>query len=146
VKYRLKKLAEIEQFEDQSMEMTPTIVNQVLVNNGEDYVVSDVLYRNMIHDNDKYIVEMWDLGDDKVGVFSGKYPSGAWTPSNIEFHGVFDNLQLAIQHAQQSLQNNADTPGAITAIKKSRLKKISNVKEKQYKDLAKSFVKKKDLK
>lgn len=120
---RLKKIANLETFENQQMEMPQNVINQVLDREGQEYTVSHPVYRKMIHKNNKYIVEMWDLGDDKVAIVSGTFKGNQWTLTDIEFHGIFDNLQLAIQHAMQAFQSETDTPGAITANKKNKLKK-----------------------
>ena len=137
VKNRLKKISQIEFFEDQSMNMAQFVLDQILYENQIEKKVQNVVFREMIHKVDKYIVEMWSVGEQEVALFSGKY-DGQWTSSDIEFHGVFANYEEARQNAQSQLQNQAETAGFTFSNKKLRLKKLSS-SEKKYKELSKSF-------
>jgi hypothetical protein len=100
-------------FEDPQMEMQDFILNEVLEREGQDYKVENCLYRKVIHENEKNVLEMWDLGDDKVSIFFGKYPGGQWTSNLIEFYGIFQTFEVAKQEAIAKLTGKADSPSSI---------------------------------
>lgn len=137
---RLRKLAEIEELNE--MNMPVDVINQVLYNQGEDVTVEEVLYRRMMNENTKYIVEIWSLSDNQFGVFSGKF-DGMWTINNINYNGKFASSAEAESYVQNNLQSQAEYGETVKI--ESRLRKnnfkilYAAGKEPDYKSIAQEF-------
>ncbi len=155
MKNRLKKIANYEMEDLGNDNMTTFILNQTIPQSGEDNVVEEggCIFRKMMNDSTKYVVEVWKLVGGHYAVFSGT-ADGNWVVGDIEMHGEFNSESEAMNYVQQNLQSKADsyeplaTPESDSeqkeASRKFRLKKLSSKSDFKEKEIAKMFVKKKD--
>ena len=122
MKHRLKRLAAIEDLAEKNMNQA--ILNQILLDNGEDMVVNDVVFREMLNDSRKYVVETWKTNTGEFAIFSGKH-DGSWRIDNIEYNGKQNSESDARLYVQQNLQQEAGGFDILVAQNKLRLKKDS---------------------
>lgn len=143
---RLKKIASIEDLGE--MNMTSDLINQNLYTSGEDISAESVVYRRLMNNNTKFIVEMWKMSDNTFGVFSGKF-NGMWTIDSIEANGNFADESSAESYIQTNLQGQAEYNE--TVMIQSRLKKTFRTlhaagKEPDYQEIADGFASQVDIK
>lgn len=144
---RLRKIASIEDLSE--MNMPQDLINQILYQQGEDVTAEDVLYRRLMNQNTKFIVEMWSTSDKTFRVFSGSY-NGMWTPGDIENHGIFDNESAAESYIQENLQGQAEYGEAVmvgSRLKRNNFKTLHAAgNEPDYKEIADGFASHIDIK
>lgn len=144
---RLRKTASIEDLGE--MNMQQDLINQILYTEGEDITVESVLYRRLMNQNTKLIVEMWSMSDATFGVFSGSY-NGMWTIDSIETHGIFDNESAAESYIQANLQGQAEYGEVVmvgSRLKRNNFKTLQAAgSEPDYKEIADGFANHVDIK
>ena len=122
MRHRLKRLAAVEDLGEKNMNQS--ILNQILLDNGEEMVVNEVLFREMLNDSTKYVVETWKTNTGEFAIFSGKH-DGSWRIDNIEYNGKQNSESNALLYVQQNLQQEAGGFDILVAKSQIRLKKIS---------------------
>ncbi|MDF2533878.1 MAG: hypothetical protein K0R18_35 [Bacillales bacterium] len=137
---RLKKVAELQELNE--LNMSSNVLNVIIQTKDASDTVSNVVYRRLMNNNTKLVVEIWELTGEKYAVFSGHY-QGQWTANNIEMSEIFDSLNEAQLYVQTELQGEAEVNQLIVSFKRlNNYKKImAKGGEPNYNQIAKDFQK-----
>lgn len=137
---RLKKLANVEELNE--MNMPSNVLNTIIqVENAND-TVNTVVYRRLMNNNTKFIVEIWELAGQKYVVFHGRF-QGQWTNENIHMSEIFESLNEAQLYVQSNLQGEAEVNELVVSkrLKGNFRKLLAAGKEPDYQEISKGFQK-----